>query len=277
MSDVLARICDIKRADVARRKAAAPLVRLEQAANSASPPRGFLSAIETRISQGQFALIAEIKKASPSKGLIRADFDPPGLAKAYEAGGGACLSVLTEEPHFQGSDDYLRQARAATALPCLRKDFMLEPYQVVEARAIGADCILLIMAALTDAEASGLADLASDLGMDVLVEVHDAAELDRALQLEARLIGINNRHLKTLEVDLATTETLAPALPDDRVLVAESGLHRHEDLQRMARVGANCFLVGESLMRKTNVETATRHLLQGDQPGARLAAGGSPG
>ena len=213
MSDVLTRICDIRRADITARKESRPLEALEAALTEATPPRGFVKAVEHRIDSGDFALIAEIKKASPSKGLIRADFNPPELAKAYEAGGATCLSVLTEEPHFQGADAFLTEARSHCALPCLRKDFMLDAYQVVEARVIGADCILLIMAALRDDEARELSALAKDLGMDVLVEVHDRAELDRALRLDARLIGINNRNLKTLKVDLATTEELAPLVP----------------------------------------------------------------
>ena len=261
MSDVLARICDIKRSDVEVRKVERPLVDLERAAADAPPPLGFVRAIETTIQQGRFALIAEIKKASPSKGLIRAEFDPPALAKAYKSGGATCLSVLTEEPHFQGSDSFLGQARDAAALPCLRKDFTLDPYQVVEARVIGADCILLIMAALDDDEARSLAKLAADLGLDVLVEVHDQIELDRALRLEAKLIGVNNRNLKTLAIDLSTTEALASKIPEDRLMVSESGLYSYDDLERMAAVGARCFLVGESLMRQDDVAAATRQLL----------------
>ena len=279
MSDVLARICAVKRSDVAERKAARSLADLERAAADAPPPLGFVRAIETTLHQGRFALIAEIKKASPSKGLIRADFDPPDLARAYKAGGATCLSVLTEEPHFQGCDAFLGQARGAATLPCLRKDFTLDPYQVVEARVIGADCILLIMAALTDDEARGLAEIAGDLELDVLVEVHDQAELDRALRLDAKLIGVNNRNLKTLAIDLGTTEALAPNVPDGRLMVSESGLYSHDDLQRMADAGARCFLVGESLMREADVAAATRKLLGigvEDSVIQQAAAGGRP-
>jgi indole-3-glycerol phosphate synthase len=260
VSDTLTRICASKRAAVGRRKAELPLSELE-ARLPVAPPRGFRRALEAKLERDGLALIAEIKKASPSRGLIRADFDPPTLARAYAAGGAACLSVLTEETWFQGDDQHLSAARAAVDLPCLRKDFILEPYQVLEARAIGADCVLLILAALDDGLARELAATARALDLDVLLEVHDAAELERALRLDAALIGINNRDLKSLKVDLRTTEQLAPLVPGDRLLVAESGLSRHADLERMAAVGARCFLVGEALMREADVAAATRALL----------------
>ncbi len=261
MSDVLERICAAKRRDVEDRRRALPMAELESRLAGASPVRGFRRALETTIAEGRFALIAEIKKASPSKGLIRADFAPAELARAYAAGGATCLSVLTDKPNFQGDDAFLAAARDAVPLPALRKDFMLEPYQILESRTLGADCILLILAALDDGMANELCRLAKGLGMDVLAEVHDAAELDRALALDADLVGINNRNLKTLEVDIGTTEALAPRVPADRLLVAESGLFAHADLVRMAAVGARAFLVGEALMRQADVRLATRRLL----------------
>jgi indole-3-glycerol phosphate synthase len=260
MADILGEICAARRASVAMRKAALPLDELRRRLPE-TPARGFERALRATLARGELALIAEIKKASPSQGLIRPAFDPVSLAKAYAAGGATCLSILTEERYFQGADRYLEEARAATPLPCLRKDFLLEPYQVFEARAIGADCILLIMAALDDRAAAELYGIATELGMDALVEVHDEAELQRALDLDARLIGINNRNLKTLAVDLKTTELLAPLVPEGRLLVAESGLHEHRDLERLAAAGARCFLVGEALMRQADVRAATAALI----------------
>jgi indole-3-glycerol phosphate synthase len=300
MSDVLKKICDIRLAQVKANEAARPFAAVDADAkamgrSAAGKPRGFRAALEAKIrgvapaavvddgygkvfdvrSEGTlqhyqaphkavaaYGLIAEIKKASPSAGLIRADFDPASLARAYKAGGATCLSVLTEVDHFQGHDDYLIQARAAVDLPVLRKDFMLTPYQIAESRALGADCILLIMAALSDSQARELEDAAMGYRMDVLVEVHDEDELARALKsLKSPLIGVNNRNLKTLKTDLGVTERLADLLPPGKTLVCESGLTGPADLARMARVGARCFLVGESLMRQPDVTAATRALL----------------
>ena len=262
MTDVLARIAAYKREEVAARKAARPQDAVEAAARDASPPRGFREALQLRFYEtGRPALIAEIKKASPSKGLIRADFDPPALAAAYERGGATCLSVLTDGPSFQGDDAFLTAAREATALPCLRKDFLVDPWQVAESRALGADCILIILAMIDDALAADLLAEARRLGMDALVETHDEDEMERATRLNADLVGINNRSLRSFEVDLANTEVLAMLSPPKALLVAESGIFTREDVARVAAAGSKAILVGESLMRQDDVEAATRELL----------------
>ena len=260
MNDILQRILARKAEEVAQRRGERPLGELQARTAGLPPTRGFVDAVRRRVGAGEAAVIAEVKKASPSKGLIRADFDPASIARSYEAGGAACLSVLTDVDFFQGSDAFLREARAACALPVLRKDFTIDPYQVHEARMLGADCILLIVAALDDAALAGMVNLAHEIGLDVLVEVHDIDELERALQTDAALIGVNNRNLRTFAVSLDTTLDLRDAVPRDRILVTESGIATRDDVQRMREAGVDAFLVGESFMRETDPGAALRRL-----------------
>ncbi|MEM7618846.1 MAG: indole-3-glycerol phosphate synthase TrpC [Pseudomonadota bacterium] len=265
MYDILNKIVTYKKEEISFAKKGCSQHELQYMARSSPVTRGFTQALKKRLDIGSYALIAEIKKASPSRGLIRNQFNPSTLAEAYEAGGATCLSILTDTPSFQGAPEHLAQARNAVLLPVLRKDFIVDPYQILEARVWGADCILLIMAALEDTQAQDLCAFAKLWQMDVLIEVHDANELERAFNLDSPLIGINNRDLKTFYTSLDVTENLAPQVPKDKILISESGIYTYDDLNRLAEVGAHCFLVGESLMRQDNVEDATRKLLYGDE------------
>lgn len=259
--DVLSRICDAKRKHVEKQRKKVAEYTLDGIIHSVSAPRGFHNALKQKADKREVGLIAEVKKASPSKGVIREDFYPVDIARSYMEAGASCISVLTDVPYFQGEDSYLVDIHNEVTVPVLRKDFMLDPYQIKESRALGADCILLIMAALSDEQAKELEHAAMELGMDVLVEVHDALECERAMRLKSKLLGVNNRNLKTLEVDLKTTETLTSMVPNEYTLVCESGINTHEDIKAMNRLGVYCFLVGESLMRQKDIAAATRTLL----------------